>query len=412
MSRRPFLLIAFGAACAAAAACGSKAQPVDNNTGAPNHGVVPADLRDVERDGEGLVNTTFGSSPDRKPDWVSAASVFSVLKIVWGRAKSAYPGLPAVGVKAMDDAIAKLGPALAAKDQKTAANAANAIGLAVPALFSYFDPAVNEVVTMDAVFRQVGLDAHFGAWDAAAADLASMKASWAKLKDGVGTRAPKCHRVSGTATVSGDVDASLANLAASIPKKDGAATEAESDNGALEIDIVELLFDCPPDGAPPATGIGAVCKQTSDCSQGQACDPANGKCAPDSTTAKIGTPCTTTVDCGTDPRSACLTAAGDGWPGGYCGMEPCNDVEVCPVGATCVSEPHETPGCHKSCKQDSDCRGADGYVCQLYLTNPPGGFGPETQGCGFKCKDDSTCNKDMAKTLHCDVTSGHCKETL
>ena len=90
-------------------------------------------------------------------------------------------------------------------------------------------------------------------------------------------------------------------------------------------------------------------------------------------------------------------------------MEPCNDVEVCPPGATCVSEPHETPGCHAACTKDSDCRVAEGYICQLFLTNPPGGFGPTTNGCGFKCKDDTGCNTDDKTHLTCDTTSGKCK---
>jgi hypothetical protein len=321
------------------------------------------------------------------------------------------PDLPATDVKRIDDAVAKLGPALMTKDQKTAVTASNEIGLAVPSLFAYFTPDVREVVDMDAVFRQVGIDAHFGVWDGAAADLTSLQSDWAKLKSGVAMRAPTCHRVGGTATVSSDIDASLANLAMSVPSKDQAGTENESDNGALEIDTLELLFDCPPDGPPPATGIGSACTKSSDCSAGQACDPANMRCAPDPSTAKIGTPCMTTIDCGTDPRSACLTvtAAGDGWPGGYCGMEPCNDVDVCPPGATCVSDPHETPGCHASCTKDSDCRVAEGYVCQLFLTDPPGGFGPSTGGCGFKCKDDSGCNDNGTTKLTCDVATGHCK---
>src|SRR5262249_48929276 len=157
--------------------------------------------------------------------------------------------------------------------------ASNAVGLAVPDLFAYFSPDVREVVRMDAVFRQVGIDAHFAQWSGAANDLASLQADWATLAPKVAMRAPTCHRVGGTATVSSDIDGSLANLAASIPQKDGTKTEGESDNGALEIDTLELLFDCPPDGPPPAHGIGSACTKTSDCSPGQSCNPASMRCA-------------------------------------------------------------------------------------------------------------------------------------
>src|SRR5215471_15673896 len=84
----------------------------------PKNGIVPPDLRDVERSGEGLVATTFGQYPDRKPDWTNAAGVLSLLKEVWGRTKNACPDLPAGPTASIDDAVAKLNQALPAKDQK------------------------------------------------------------------------------------------------------------------------------------------------------------------------------------------------------------------------------------------------------------------------------------------------------
>src|SRR5262249_5890339 len=152
----------------------------------------------------------------------------------------------------------------------------------------------------------------------------------------------------------------------------------ESENGALEIDTLELLFDCPPDGAPPKTGLGAACSADTDCDSGDVCDKTNkgGTCAPDPVNANVGAACTTTIDCGADPRADCNTEVGDQSPGGYCSMEPCDDVQVCPPGATCVSPPHETPSCLAACKTDADCRTKEGYVCQLFPTTPPAGFGP------------------------------------
>jgi hypothetical protein len=369
-------------------------------------GVVPADLRDVERDGEGLVSTTFGNYPDRTADWTRAASVLSLLQQVWVRGKAANPAMPAAQVKMVDDAIVALGAGIGAKDQEKAAYAANAVGLAVPEIFDSFHPdAPIGVVRMDAMYRQLGLDAHFKHLDAVKKDVDSLKSDWANTKGPVGTRAPTCHRVGGTATVTGDIDTSLANVDVALPAADVTTIEKESDNGALEIDTLELLFDCPADNVTPNHGLGAKCGSDADCDSGQACDKANagGKCAPASSN-KIGTPCNSTVDCGSDARSACQTASGDNYPGGYCFMEPCNDIEVCPSGATCVAIGGETPGCFKSCATDSDCRGSDGYVCQLFLTTPPKGFGPTDHACAFKCTRDTDCQSP----LKCDVAAGKC----
>ena len=136
------------------------------------------------------------------------------------------------------------------------------------------------------------------------------------------------------------------------------------------------------------------------------CDPANsrGRCAPDPSTTNVGEPCATTIDCGTDSRDACNNEAGDGYPGGYCAMEPCNDVQVCSPGATCVSLPFETPACLKSCDVDADCRTKEGYVCQLFLSTPPSGFGPTDHACAFSCLKDQNCTSP----LKCDVSSGKC----
>jgi hypothetical protein len=377
------------------------------------HGTVPADLRDVERAGEGLVNVTFGQFPDRMPDWARAKQVETILVTVWNKTKAATPGLPAEQVMQIDAAVATLTSSITSMNQKDAAYASNAVGLAVPSLYDYFHPdAPQEIVRLDAVFRQVGLDAHFGDWAAARADLTSMKADYAASRAAVGARVPTCHRVGGTATVQSDIESSLSNLDTSISAMDKTASETESENGALEIDTLELLFDCPPDNAKPAHGLGASCASNNDCDTGQVCDlnNAGGKCAPDPANASIGTRCTTTTDCGTDSRSACQTEAGDGYPGGYCFMEPCDDIQTCPPGATCVALGNETPGCFKACTADSDCVRSpvsvtEHYVCQLFSTTPPVGFGPTAMGCSFACTRDADCHTPLT----CDTTSGKCK---
>src|SRR5258708_17813751 len=193
-----------------ASACSSSKS---DGTNPPATGVVPADLRDVERDGEGLVRTTFGDYPDRTPDWMRASSVLSLLKQVWTGGKGANPGLPAKQAKMLDDAVAAADTAITAMDQKGAVVAASLVALAVPELFDYFHPdAPLEIVRMDAVFRQLGIDAHFGKAADASPDVTSLKTDWNNSKVAVHTRAPQCHRVGGTATVASDIEQSLANL--------------------------------------------------------------------------------------------------------------------------------------------------------------------------------------------------------
>jgi hypothetical protein len=387
----------------AAGSCKSSSD--DNGSSNPGgmHGVVPADMRDVEREGEGLVNTTFGTPPDRVAEWSHAQTVLALLKQVWGKSKAASSGLPAKQVKMVDDAIAALDTSLAAQDQKTAVYAANQVGLACPELFDFYHPdSPMGVLRMDAVYRQLGLDAHYGDLAAAQKDLDSLKADWVSTRTAVTGKTPTCHRVGGTETIATDIDDSLAAAGPAIAGKDAKMVEAISDDGALQVDVLELLFDCPADGPAPVTGIGSKCPADGKCTGGLVCDPASGKCAP-SLDNKIGTPCSSTAECGTDSRAACQNEAGDGYPGGYCSMEPCNDVDVCPPGATCVAIGGETPACLKSCTTDADCRGPE-YVCQLFSTTPPVGFGPSDKACAFPC----TRNEDCQKPLKCDTGTKKC----
>jgi hypothetical protein len=428
----PLLALAY----AAAIGCSSSSSPVSNATPTaggsdggsairsspgtavcPRTGVILADVRDVERAGEGLVATTFGeTSTGHKADWKYAGQVLGILKQVWGRSTTACTDFPADNAKRIDDAVAALDVAIPAMNQQSAVFAANAVGLAVVELFDYFHPdAPKEIVRMDAVFRQVGIDVHFGKKPDTKMDVDSLKTDWAAARPAVLGKVPTCHRVGGTATVVGDVEQSIANLDAAFAAGAAMTMEQESDNGAIEVDTLELLFDCPADNLKPESGLGSACTDKAKCDTGQVCDAAFGKCAPDPATAKIGIACTTTVDCGTDPRSACLTEAGDLYPGGYCGMEPCNDLEVCPPGATCVAIGGEAPGCYKTCSSDSDCRTADGYICQTFSTTPPAGFGPSSKACAFKCTEDAQCQpckgagSDQCQKLTCDVATGQCK---
>ncbi len=366
-----------------------------------------AEARDVERDAEGVSYSVFGEYPKREPNWTRAGAVLSLLKEVWAATNTKCDALPAQVVSSIDTALATLDTAIPAQDQETAARAANDVHLQMTGLFSYFRPDIPvEIVRMDATFLRTGIDSHFAAWDDFTTDLASLEADWATVKAAAKAKVGTCHRVGGSQTVVGDLDQSLANMTTAATASDVATAETESDAGLLEVDILELLFDCPPDDVAPASGLGATCGKDADCSATEVCDLANagGRCAPDPATTRVGESCATTIDCGGDSRGACNNEAGDGYPGGYCGMEPCNDVQVCSPGATCVSQPFETPACYKSCETDDDCRKKEGYVCQLFPSTPPSGFGPTDHACAFPCAKDADCTSP----LKCDVASSKC----
>jgi hypothetical protein len=383
-----------GAGAGSASSC-----PIDGN--------IPADFRDTERDAEGVSYSAFGAYPDRMPDWVRAQGVLKLLKEVWAGGQASCTDLPPDLVSKIDASIATLETAIPGEDQQAAAYAANDIHSQMGPLFSYFNPETPiAVVDMDALFLRIGLDAWFGNWTEFDSQLTKLNDDWATLKAQASDKVPTCHRVAGTESVVGDIDDTLQNLATFRATMDVDGSQVESDAGLLEVDILELLFDCAPDGTKPSEGLGSPCGSTADCTSGQVCDldNAGGLCAPDPANTRTGEPCTTTVDCGTDPRDACNSEVGDGFPGGYCVMEPCDDVKVCSPGATCVALPFETPACLSACTADSDCREGEGYVCQLFPTTPPEGFGPSDHACAFGCTDDSACTPPLT----CETASGKC----
>jgi hypothetical protein len=389
------------------AACSGKndSSPADS---CPRDGVVLAQARDVEREAEGIATTAFGPPPDHVPDFATAGGILSLLVEVWDGTKSACPDLTPSVVTGIDDAIARLSIAIPAGQQADAAYAGNDVHIATAPLFDYFgrDKPV-QLEEMDALFLRVGLDAWFGDWGSFESNLATIHDDWKIVSPVVDELTPVCHRVAGTQSVSGDVGKTIASLLGAGSSKDVDAAEIVSDDGLAEIDILEQLYDCPPDDQSPDSGLGSACTGDADCGGGDlVCDLENAgsRCAPDPTTTNIGAPCTTTVDCGTYERDACNNEIGDGYPGGYCTLEPCDDVQVCSPGSTCVSMPFETPACMATCTADTDCRTSEGYVCQLFPTTPPIGFGPSDHACAFPCVDNAGCTTPLV----CDVATGRC----
>ena len=307
------------------------------DTGAPDLcprvGVVQPDLRDTERDAEGVASTLFGPPPDHTPDYTRAAGVLSLLEQVWAGAKTACPDLPSDQVAIVDAAIGRVQVAVSAQDQQAGAYAGNDVHMEMGPLFAYFnrDKPV-ELEEMDATMLRVGLDAWTGDWTSYDTNLGALNAEWTLVKPTIAGLVPTCHRVAGTQSVIDDVDQTLSTLKQASTAKDVAAAQIGSDDGLTEVDILEQLYDCPPDGAAPDSGLGSVCANDAACGgNGLVCDlhNAGGRCAPDPATTNVGAPSTTTVDCGTYGRDACNNEVGDGFPGGYCSLEPCDDVQVC-----------------------------------------------------------------------------------
>lgn len=403
MKRPSLLLLLLLAACS-----GSKSDDTGTVDLCPQDGVVPANFRDTERDAEGVSYSVFGAYPDRAADFDRASGVLGLLREVWNAGLVDCPDIDGGVRSSIEASLATLDAAIPAADQTVAAYAANDIHLQMGPLFSYFNPDIPaEIVEMDAIFLRVGLDGWFSDGAGYDADLVTLQDDWARVLATAEAKVPTCHRVAGTESVVGDIDETLANLAAAPGASDLDVSQVESEAGLLEVDILELLFDCVPDGQAPDSGLGSSCTADADCGDSSlVCDLDNngGRCAPDAALTNVGQTCTTTTDCGSYPRDACNSEVGDDFPGGYCTMEPCDDVAVCSPGATCVAMPYETPACMLACALDSDCRTEDGYVCQLFPTTPPIGFGPTDHACAFACTQDADCTSPLT----CEVTSGKC----
>lgn len=374
----------------------------------PRDGEIPANFRDTERDAEGVSYAAFGPYPDRTPDFNRATGVLGLLETVWTAGKADCPDLDASVRSSIDGSIDTLATTIAAEDQEATGYASNDIHMQMAPLFGYFNPeAPLEILEMDALFLRIGLDGFFGDGAQYDENLALIEADWAVVKPATEERVPTCHRVAGTESVVGDIEDTIANLKAYPSASDADVAGLESDAGLLEVDILELLFDCVPDGQTPDAGLGSSCSTDDECGDvSLVCDLDNGggTCAPDAALTNVGEPCTTTVDCGTYSRDACNSEVGDDFPGGYCIMEPCDDTAPCSPGATCVALPYEVPACFLGCAKDSDCRTDEGYVCQLFPTTPPDGFGPNDHACAFACAADSDCTSPLT----CEVSSGKC----
>lgn len=109
---------------------------------------------------------------------------------------------------------------------------------------------------------------------------------------------------------------------------------------------------------------------------------------------ETGDPCTTNSDCKGVPGGECFQKIdpqpafgfpGMTWPGGYCSKgctdedQNCGEVGQCQQsGSGGGQSSWKMHYCAKSCQQDSECRVAEGYKCQIVLF----GFGICAPGVG------------------------------
>jgi hypothetical protein len=131
---------------------------------------------------------------------------------------------------------------------------------------------------------------------------------------------------------------------------------------------------------PPSGGLCiGVCSSDAECGDGTVCDLYSGQCAVTAPTngALTGEACSGSQSC---RSGACLTEAGNGWPGGYCvgncilpsGFNTSTFYNgdslprgTCAGDAICLPVGSQAEGdlgtCYDQCVDDGDCR--TGYGC-------------------------------------------------
>ncbi len=103
-----------------------------------------------------------------------------------------------------------------------------------------------------------------------------------------------------------------------------------------------------------------------------------------SSSSKVGAACTGDADCGAG--GVCLEL-----PAGYCSIGECDTVG-CPDGASCWGFTDAGSFCLKDCAAATDCRGADGYICDGDNTCWTAGTAPTgTSPVGGACEVDADC---------------------
>jgi len=205
------------------AAGGSSAQPSDGETAT----TIPSTLDTIEGNAEDII--------DRIPsgDWETIHTDVDEMNTAWTEYKSQADsdGATAQQIQAMDDALHALDDAVGNSDETAIEQAANDASFAVVELFALYDPSIpTEIGRLDALERQVIIEAKAGDMSAAADVLADAQSTW--------------DTVSGRVLDAGGVEAADAfeeSLALQVEAIASGASESAIDEAKIGLELVDDL---------------------------------------------------------------------------------------------------------------------------------------------------------------------------
>jgi hypothetical protein len=355
------------------AGAGGEAAPPEagaDATGDAGKPPSPAILRSFESGAEAMSESARGGLPAHVADWQGAQDAYIADSALWQQVKPVVvvAGAKPATIREIESALAAFQGDVMGQMQRAAESDANRITLAVPDLFDLFTYAApTDTLRLDGTFRQLQIDAEFSDFANCQKDLDDTIAVWTRLKPLVAAQAPTRTDVMGAATVVQDVDGNLQLIQTFLTQDAGGATESadvevQAQTGLDQTDICEQVFV----GTAGCLGPHFVV------------DPLDHRCKLDGHTTNVGAMCSATNPgvCGIEQSASCLDPQLDGWPGGYCNVDPCTnkDGSLCPVGASCVMINGENGQCFRNCAADTDCRTAEGYFClDMTADDHPGG---------------------------------------
>ncbi len=182
-------------------------------------------------------------------------------------------------------------------------------------------------------------------------------------------------------------------------------TPTGDSGGYCTADCLDGRPDSCPDGATCLDGLcRKSCAEAGDC-RGAPYACVDGTCRLDPAGLPFGRACARHDDCG--GTAACLTAAESAgtFPGGACVLSDDCDPATgsgCAAAGACVAlvdsdaqgNEFELPTCVAACRQDSDCRVADGYRCDpaRHACLRPPANDPAEIALGAACTTDQDCD--------------------
>lgn len=198
----------------------------------PGTGEVPAGLLDVEGQAEDAYDKALAR------DFATVATVAASIDASWQafRARAVTDGAAAGDLDAMDAAIVGLQDAASTStDPATVARAANAISAPMDELFALYDPTVpTDILALDYLGREVVLDGMDADLSSAAGDVATIGATWGRVRAAV--------LDAGGNAEAADYDTSVAALRADIAAQDETMIINDAKVSLEIVDAIEGVF--------------------------------------------------------------------------------------------------------------------------------------------------------------------------